>query len=155
MQRVPLGVGHSSDSARRQAPRQPRLSENVLTREAHPRFAAALEGIDRRSYRSALYWGNRANLEGLQSWTPCSEFPAGVLTTRPPNRPNPTAFRVAELVGQEGNRLIVRGVDALDGSPLLDIKAYAPAVDCIPQATNSHIPEALDGIANGEILRDG
>jgi tRNA (Thr-GGU) A37 N-methylase len=62
---------------------------------------------------------------------------------------------VADLIRQEGNRLIVRGVDALDGSPLLDLKAYAPNIDSIPQAINKHTPDALDGTARGEGLHDG
>jgi tRNA (Thr-GGU) A37 N-methylase len=46
--------------------------------------------------------------------------------------------------------LIVRGVDALDGSPLLDIKAYTSAIDCIPDAANGHIPNSLDEISKGK-----
>jgi tRNA-Thr(GGU) m(6)t(6)A37 methyltransferase TsaA len=155
MELVPIGVIHSPYKERGQAPRQGRLSENVITLEIHPQFAAALEGIGRCSHLIVLYWGDRANRETLQSRTPFSEVPVGVFSSRSPNRPNPIAFCVAELIRLEGNRLIVRGVDALDGSPLLDIKAYAPPLDCIPQAPNKNIPDVLDGIAQGEILHDG
>ena len=111
--------------------------------------------MERCSHLVVLYWGDRANRETLQSRTPFSEVPVGVFSSRSPNRPNPIAFCVADLIRQEGNRLIVRGVDALDGSPLLDIKAYAPGVDCIPQTTNKRTPDALDGTARGEGLHDG
>ena len=154
MELLPIGIIHSPYQERGQAPRQGRLSENLITLEIHPRFAAALEGIGRCSHVIVLYWGDRANRETLRSPTPFSEVPVGVFSSRSPDRPNPIAFCVADLIGLEGNRLIVRGVDALDGSPLLDIKAYAPAVDCVPQATNTHIPGAPDGIAQGENLQN-
>jgi len=147
MQLVPIGVIHSPYQEQGQAPRQGRLSENLITLETHPQFAAALDEIANCSHLIVLYWGDRANRETLQSRTPFSQMPVGVFSSRSPNRPNPIAFCVAELVRQEENCLIVRGVDALDGSPLLDIKAYAAAIDCIPQATNRHIPNTLAGIA--------
>jgi len=155
MELVPIGVIHSPYKERGQAPRQGRLSENAITLEIHPRFAAALEGVAGCSHLIVLYWGSRANREILQSRTPFGEAPVGVFSSRSPNRPNPIAFCVAELMRAEGNRLIVRGVDALDGSPLLDIKAYAPALDCVPQAANQHIPDTLDGIAHGKTLQHG
>ena len=154
MELVPIGVIHSPYKERSQAPRQGRLAESVITLEIYPQFAAALEGIGNCSHLIVLYWGDRANREVLKSRTPFSEVPVGVFSSRSPDRPNPIAFCVAELIGLEGNRLIVRGVDALDGSPLLDIKAYAPAVDCVPQATNKHIPDAPDGIVRGENLQN-
>jgi len=151
MQLNPIGVIHSPYQERGQAPRQGRLSETESTLEIFPPFAAALKDIERCSHLIVLYWGDRANRETLQSPTPFSEVPVGVFASRSPNRPNPIAFCVADLVRREGERLIVRGVDALDGSPLLDIKAYAPAIDCIPQATTGHIPGSLDGIAQGDV----
>jgi tRNA (Thr-GGU) A37 N-methylase len=73
-----------------------------------------------------------------------------VFASRSPNRPNPIAFCVADLVRLEGNRLIVRGVDALDGSPLLDIKVYSPVIDSFPNAiTASTSPTAGEEKPNG------
>ncbi|MFZ2098648.1 MAG: TrmO family methyltransferase [Anaerolineales bacterium] len=69
-----------------------------------------------------------------------SEEPVGVFTSPSPNHPNTIAFRIADLIRQEGNLLIVRGVGVLDGIPLLDIKAYFTALDSIPNATNAHTP---------------
>ena len=150
MQLHPIGVIHSPYQARVQAPCQGRLSENESTLEIFPPFTSGLKDIERCSHLIVLYWGDRANRETLQSPTPFSEVPVGVFSSRSPNRPNPIAFCVAALIRKEGERLIVRGVDALDGSPLLDIKAYAPAIDCIPQATSGHIPGSLDEISQGE-----
>lgn len=145
----PIGVIHSPYQERDQAPRQGRLSENESTLEIFPPFVDALEGVERNSHLIVLYWGDRANRETLQSRTPFSEVPVGVFASRSPNRPNPIAFCVATLVRREGDRLIVRGVDALDGSPLLDIKAYAPALDSIPEAANEHIPPDREALSGG------
>lgn len=141
----PIGVIHSPYREREQAPRQGRLSENESVLEIFPQFAAALKGIERHSHLIVLYWGDRADRETLQSPTPFSEVPVGVFASRSPNRPNPIAFCVADLIRREGERLIVRGVDALDGSPLLDIKPYVPALDSIPDAISGHIPSDRPG----------
>jgi tRNA-Thr(GGU) m(6)t(6)A37 methyltransferase TsaA len=150
MQLNPIGIIHSPYKERGQAPRQGRLSGKEITLEIFPQFAAALKDIERCSHLIVFYWGDRANREILQSRTPFSEVPVGVFSSRSPNRPNPIAFCVVDLIRREGNHLIVRGMDALDGSPLLDIKAYAPAVDSIPEATNGHIPGSLEEIAKGK-----
>jgi tRNA-Thr(GGU) m(6)t(6)A37 methyltransferase TsaA len=150
MQLTPIGVIHSPYKQRGDAPRQGRLSDNEITLEIYPQFAAALKDVTRCSHLIVLYWGDRANRETLQSRTPFSNVPVGVFSSRSPNRPNPIAFCVADLIRQEDDRLIVRGVDALDGSPLLDIKAYAPAIDCLPEATNGHIPNSLNETSTGQ-----
>ena len=67
----------------------------------------------------------------LVSAPPCDTDAHGVFATRSPRRPNPIGVTVVRLLGREGNRLRVQGVDMLDGTPLLDIKPYL-----------SNIPEA-------------
>jgi tRNA-Thr(GGU) m(6)t(6)A37 methyltransferase TsaA len=151
MELTPIGVIHSPYKERGDAPRQGRLSDNEITLEIFPQFADGLKDISRASHLIVLYWGDRAKRDVLQSRTPLSEIPVGVFASRSPNRPNPIAFCVADLLRREENRLIVRGVDALDGSPLLDIKAYAAALDAIPQATNAQAPSSggAEGKSNG------
>ncbi|MEA4906394.1 MAG: tRNA (N6-threonylcarbamoyladenosine(37)-N6)-methyltransferase TrmO [Anaerolineaceae bacterium] len=142
MQLNPIGVIHSPYMQRQDAPRQGRLSDNEITLEVFPQFTAGLKEIDQVSHVIVLYWGDRSDRQTLQSRTPFGPELIGVFASRSPNRPNPIALCVADLVRQEGNRLIVRGVDALDGSPLLDIKAYSPAIDSIPTATTGwHTPQ--------------
>ena len=147
MRLIPIGVIHSPYKKRGQAPRQGRLSEEEITLQIYPQYVAALKGIARCSHLIVLYWDDRAKRDVLQSKTPFSDAPVGVVTSRSPNRPNPIGFCVADLIRQEESRLVVRGVDATEGSPLLDIKAYAPTLDCIPQATNGHIPDGLEAIS--------
>jgi tRNA-Thr(GGU) m(6)t(6)A37 methyltransferase TsaA len=52
----------------------------------------------------------------------------GVFSTRSPRRPNPIGLTVVELLGREGGSLRVRGVDMLDGTPILDIKPYLSSI---------------------------
>ena len=58
----------------------------------------------------------------------------GVFATRSPDRPNPLGLSAVELVGIEGVDLHVRGIDLLDGTPILDIKPYIPYADAFPNA---------------------
>ncbi len=53
----------------------------------------------------------------------------GVFATRSPNRPNPIGLSVVRLLKVEGNRLIIKNIDIIDGTPLLDIKPYIPEID--------------------------
>ncbi len=60
--------------------------------------------------------------------TPADDRPHGVFATRSPRRPNPLALTVVELLRREGRVLQVRGIDMLDGTPVLDLKPYLSSV---------------------------
>lgn len=155
MECTPIGVIHSPYQKRGQAPRQGRLSQEEITLEIYPEFFPGLKDIDHYTHLIVLYWVDRANRETLQTHTPHNRTETlGVFSTRSPNRPNPIAFCVASLVRREDNRLIVRWVDALDGSPLLDLKPYSPALDSVPEAAKGHIPNNLSEIAKGQEVDD-
>lgn len=143
MELKPIGVIHSPYLERGDAPRQGRMSDQEMTLEIFPEYSQALKEIEKVSHIFVLYWGDRADRDTLQSKTPFSEEPVGVFASRSPNRPNPIALCIAELLRREGNQLIVRGLDALDGSPLLDIKVYSPTIDSIPEATSWNLPKNL------------
>lgn len=53
----------------------------------------------------------------------------GLFSTRAPRRPNPIGLSIVQLIKREGNRLIIKGIDVLNGTPLLDIKPYVPRFD--------------------------
>lgn len=65
----------------------------------------------------------------------------GVLATRSPHRPNPLGLSAVELVAVEEGALVLRGVDLLDGTPVLDIKPYVPYADAFPGARAGWIDE--------------
>lgn len=68
----------------------------------------------------------------------------GVLATRSPHRPNSIGLSAVELIGIEGRSLHLRGVDLLDGTPVLDIKPYVPYADAFPDARSGWIDELDD-----------
>jgi tRNA-Thr(GGU) m(6)t(6)A37 methyltransferase TsaA len=132
----PIGVIHSPYAVPADAPRQGRLSNNEIGLEIFPEYADGLKYVETVSHIIVVYFGDRANRSVLQTKTPFGDIPIGVFACRSQNRPNPLAICVADLIRREGNVLIVRGVDALDASPLLDIKVYSPGIDSIPNATS-------------------
>lgn len=131
---MPIGVIHSPYRAPGDAPRQGRLSGNTAELEVFPQFAAGLKDVEQATHLIVLYWCHLGDRRTLQTRTPFGPELHGVFACRSPSRPNPIAFCVAELLEVRGNRLLVRGVDAVDGSPLLDIKPYSSEIDSVSGA---------------------
>lgn len=129
-----IGLIHSPYKNRGEAPRQGKYSEKSSTIEVFPAYQEGLKGIEHSSHIIALYWGDRSNRDIVEAHPPWSKETFGVFATRSPSRPNPIAFCVAEILYIEGNILLVKGLDALDQSPLLDIKTYSPEIDAYPEA---------------------
>lgn len=134
MELKPIGIIHSPYKKASDAPRQGKMSELRSEIDVHEEYGEALLGIEKLSHIIVLYWGDRADREVLVSSSPWRSEPAGVFSIRSPNRPNPLAFCVCQLIERRGNTLVVTGLDALDGSPLLDIKAYSASIDSYPDA---------------------
>jgi tRNA-Thr(GGU) m(6)t(6)A37 methyltransferase TsaA len=85
---------------------------------------AGLTDIEGFSHLIVLWAFDRAEGFALVGTPPTDNRPHGVFATRSPRRPNPIGLTVVELLGREGRRLRVRGIDMLDGTPILDIKPY-------------------------------
>jgi tRNA-Thr(GGU) m(6)t(6)A37 methyltransferase TsaA len=91
----------------------------------------ALDGVEDFSHLVVLYWPHRLppQTRARKKVHPLGspDFPlVGVFATQSPARPNPILTTTVRLLGREKNVLRVTGLDALDGSPVLDIKPYAP-----------------------------
>jgi len=69
--------------------------------------------------------------------------PHGVFATRSPARPNPIGFSVVVLEKIEGNKLYVKNIDILDGSPVLDIKPYIPQFDVFETSQNGWVEKNI------------
>jgi len=132
---IPIGVVRSPYRERGDAPRQGRLTDVVAEIHVLDAYVPGLEGLERSSHLIILYWLDRAERGLLFAKPPGETRERGVFSTRSPARPNPIGLGIVDLVGREGNVLVVRGLDALDGTPVLDIKPYSPEIDCIPEAT--------------------
>jgi tRNA-Thr(GGU) m(6)t(6)A37 methyltransferase TsaA len=105
-------------------------------------FKSALDGIESFSHLNVIFWMHsirpaerrmmRARPRGRR------DMPVvGVLATRAPHRPNPIGLTVVELLERKGNILKVKGLDALDGTPILDLKPYG----CLDRVGRIRVPE--------------
>ena len=98
------------------------------TIELKPELEAGLQDIEGFSHLYVISVFDRAERSDLVAHPPSDDRPHGVFATRSPERPNPIGLSVVELLGRDGPRLRVRGVDMLDGTPVLDIKPYLSSV---------------------------
>ncbi len=131
---VQIGVVHSRYRKKPDAPFQGR-HENVESRiEIFQEYEPALHDIEKCTHLIVLYWQNQAQRDKLQTKTPWGPEIHGVFATRSPNRPNPIGLCVVDLVGRKGRILTVSGMDALDGSSVIDIKPYSSSIDSIQDA---------------------
>lgn len=99
----------------------------------NPGLTEALDGLEEFSHIIVLYWMHRLTAEEMPlKIHPMrkQELPlTGLFATRTPNRPNPVGETAVKLLHRQGNILTVRGLDAFDGSPVIDIKPYIPIAD--------------------------
>jgi tRNA (adenine37-N6)-methyltransferase len=126
---APIGTVHSPFTDTSQIPKGPgaqHVAEGTL--EIRPDLAEGLTDIDGFSHLYVIWVFDRSEGYQLLSTPPTDTRPHGVFATRSPRRPNPIALTVVRLVGRNGNTLTVRGVDMLDGTPILDIKPYLSSV---------------------------
>jgi tRNA-Thr(GGU) m(6)t(6)A37 methyltransferase TsaA len=89
-----------------------------------PEFEAGLTDIEGYSHLIVLWAFDRSEGFDLLVTPPSDSRPHGLFTTRSPRRPNPIGLTVVQLLRREAASLRVRGIDMLDGSPILDIKPY-------------------------------
>jgi tRNA (adenine37-N6)-methyltransferase len=104
--------------------------EAEATVELHERVHGALRDLDGFSHLWLL-----VHLHRVDGWTPevtpflDDDRPRGVLATRSPRHPNPVGLSLVELLAVEPGALRIRGIDLLDGTPVLDVKPYVPLFD--------------------------
>jgi len=112
---IPKGLGAQHDA------------EGVI--ELLREFGPGLKDIEGFSHLFVLWEFDRASGFDLMAHPPSDQGREhGVFATRSPRRPNPIGLTVVELLGREGDSLRVRGVDMLDGTPVLDIKPYLSSI---------------------------
>jgi tRNA (adenine37-N6)-methyltransferase len=92
--------------------------------DIQPEFEDGLKDIEGFSHLIVLWVFDRAKEYELTGTPPSDDRPHGVFATRSPRRPNPIGLTVVELIERKGPSLRVRGIDMLDGTPILDLKPY-------------------------------
>jgi tRNA-Thr(GGU) m(6)t(6)A37 methyltransferase TsaA len=109
-----------------------------------PEFCEGIKGLRDFSHLIVLYWMHlRDNAEERRTLLVfpkrhAVDVETGVFACRSPSRPNPIGLCIVELVRIEGCVLTAKGLDAVEGSPIVDIKPYLPRADSIP---NARVPE--------------
>ncbi|MBI3651874.1 MAG: tRNA (N6-threonylcarbamoyladenosine(37)-N6)-methyltransferase TrmO [Acidobacteria bacterium] len=111
---VPKGCGAHHDA------------EGVV--EILPQFADGLKDIEGFSHLFIIWVFHHSAGYELTGVPPTDTEPHGVFATRSPRRPNPLGLTVVQLLGRDGASLKVKGLDMLDGTPVLDIKPYLSSV---------------------------
>lgn len=136
----PIGEIHTPYEVDGEIPHQGCKSDDVGEVEVYEEYEEGLRDIEGFSRLILIYEfhkkieesvkkDHRLKSMGLLVEPYLDDSPRGLFATRSPNRPNPIGLTVVELLERDGNVLRVKGVDMLDGTPLLDIKPYVPEFD--------------------------
>jgi tRNA-Thr(GGU) m(6)t(6)A37 methyltransferase TsaA len=125
----PIGIIHSLYKNTRAVPYQGYKSEEISQIQVFKEFEEGLKDIEGFSHIIVIYWFHKSQGYHLLVKTPWDDSLHGLFTTRSPHRPCPLGLTVVELVAKEKNILKVKGLDAIDSTPLLDIKPYVPSID--------------------------
>ena len=131
-------IGVVRNKVRQRPPAGYEWSEVVAEIVIDSKLTEALDGLDGFSHIIVLYWLHQAasgkvllkvHPRGKQ------ELPlTGLFATRSPNRPNPVGKATVRLLQRQGNILKVKGLDAIDGTPVIDVKPYIPGYDSVDDA---------------------
>jgi tRNA (adenine37-N6)-methyltransferase len=117
---------YTNTSAIPKGPGAKHEAEGVLA--IAPEYAAGLQDVEGFSHLFVLWEFDKSEGFDLVGRPPVDGRLHGVFATRSPRRPNPIGLTVVELFGRDGGNLRVRGVDMLDGTPILDIKPYLSSI---------------------------
>jgi tRNA-Thr(GGU) m(6)t(6)A37 methyltransferase TsaA len=144
----PIGVIHSEHTRAEDTPIQPVYAQECRGQvEIFPEYTDGLRDIEGFSHIYLLYHLHRAGSAKLVVKPFLHDVERGVFATRAPCRPNAIGLSIVELVRREGNVLHLKGVDVLDGTPLLDIKPYTARFDRIEGTRNGWQDEVDDATA--------
>lgn len=142
----PIGIYHTTFTTKTGAPRQGiLLPETKGSIEIYPQYRSGLQDLHLFEYIIILY-----HFSEVEKWGPTVNPPAsthehnfGVFSTRSPKRPNPIGLSIVKLESIKDGVLTISGVDAFEGTPVLDIKPYLPSVDCVKSIQNEFIERKL------------
>jgi tRNA-Thr(GGU) m(6)t(6)A37 methyltransferase TsaA len=134
---TPIGVIRSEHTKAATTPIQPVFAKGCRGKaELLPEYVQGLRDLEGFSHIYLIYPFDRVDSANLLVRPFLDDEVRGVFATRAPARPNPIGLSIVELVGIEGNTLLLDGLDVLDGTPLLDIKPYSARFDRIEHTRN-------------------
>ena len=134
----PIGRVVKGLAGRRWSAGKERWEEGEVEIEIDPAWTEALDGIEGFSHIWVVWWLDRSSgsLDSLRVHPEGrAEMPlVGIFATRSPRRPNPIAITAVRLLERQGPRLRVEGLDAYEGTPVLDVKPYLRRGDLVAGA---------------------
>jgi tRNA-Thr(GGU) m(6)t(6)A37 methyltransferase TsaA len=128
-----IGTVHSEIKRRGRCDASNVISEIVLD----PRLTEALDNLDEFSHIIVIYYMHQSNKPAPMKVHPryrTELSPVGVFASRSPDRPNPLGKTTVRLLERRNNILKVQGLDAIDGTPVIDIKPYISGLDSVEDA---------------------
>ncbi|MCS4542194.1 MAG: tRNA (N6-threonylcarbamoyladenosine(37)-N6)-methyltransferase TrmO [Euryarchaeota archaeon] len=129
MEIIPIGVVRSPYKTPEEAPKQGKNTPALAEIQIEEKFVRGLDGIEAHPYLIVMYWAHQIDRGRAISDLFVIEKQRGTFATRSPKRPNPICLCLVKLIKREKNKLIVQWLDALDGSPVIDVKPYFPKID--------------------------
>ncbi len=117
-----IGRIHTPWRTRRETPHRGSLDGPLCRIEVFEPWVQALDGLDRHPRIEVLYWLHLSRRDLVRQSRAREGIPRGTFSLRSPVRPNPIGTSIVHLVGIEGATVLVRGLDCVDGTPLLDLK---------------------------------
>jgi tRNA-Thr(GGU) m(6)t(6)A37 methyltransferase TsaA len=150
MEFTPIGIAHSPLTIPGAPPFQSTFSDMEGSIEIFPEYRLGLGSIGGFSHLIILSHLDRSERRSLVE-KPLSDgvVPHGIFASRHFNRPNPIGISYVELTRVADGNLHVRGIDLLDGTPVLDVKPYVPAFDSIPHAVSGWVSDRhIENIRN-------
>lgn len=141
----PIGYLRSRDELKFAVPHQPQggaQKNHLIELSGGHNFESALRDLEGFERIWLIWWFHKNT-----TWRPCVLPPRGqarrrgVFSTRSPHRPNPLGMSCVELLKIKGRTLLIGDTDLIDGTPILDIKPYIPAIDSFPDASSGWLKE--------------
>ncbi len=117
-----IGRIHTPWKSRPECPRQGRQDGPECRIEIFEPWVSALKGIEKYAQLEVLYWLDKARRDLVEQNPRHSDHTTGTFALRSPMRPNPIGTSLVKFERVEGNSVFVRGLDCLDGTPLIDLK---------------------------------
>ena len=134
---IPIGTIHSPFLSLEGMPIQPSGATDVEGSVIlDPSYEEGLEDLDGFSHIILIYHFHKSKGYNLRVTPFLDKTKRGLFSTRAPRRPNPLGLSIVRLVSREKNRIVIKDVDILDNTPLIDIKPYVPRFD-VKQDTRS------------------
>ncbi|KAA3665530.1 MAG: tRNA (N6-threonylcarbamoyladenosine(37)-N6)-methyltransferase TrmO [Chloroflexi bacterium] len=145
----PIGIIHSPFKQLENMPIQPKGAQEILGQvELFPDFAAGLKDLEGFSHIYLITHFHKAQRESLTVVPFMDDVPRGVFATRSPLRPNHIGLSIVELVEVNENVVTIKGVDVLDGTPLLDIKPYIARFDHVNDSRSGWMQASAAEVKN-------